>query len=265
LATGPDGVKVTTADILEDAKLRIPEEARGAILSRPASVAQLASTIAMRRELVRQAESMKLEDDPVIAYQLRLARERVLAEARIAKSVGEPVEPAVLEKLALSEYRANPDKFTKQEAVRARHILIDARACDAEKQINELLRRARNGEDFTALAKEFSHDKANADRGGDLGFFERGRKDKVFENAAFALQKPGDVSDVVRSQFGLHIIKLEEKRAAAPIPFETVREKLIEEIAAREANRRRSQATETLAAGVKVDETAVETFVKEQR
>ena len=75
----------------------------------------------------------------------------------------------------------------------------------------QVLRRARAGEDFAALAKEFSTDPGSKDKGGDLGWFGHGQMVPEFEKAAFALQ-PGQISEIVESPFGLHIIKLEEKK-----------------------------------------------------
>jgi hypothetical protein len=74
-----------------------------------------------------------------------------------------------------------------------------------------VLKRARGGEDFAALAKEFSSDPGSKDKGGELDWFGRGKMVKVFEDAAFAL-KPGQISDIVESPFGFHIIKLEGRR-----------------------------------------------------
>ena len=103
--------------------------------------------------------------------------------------------------------------------VRARHVLLrlppDAtpQQRDSVAQLaNQIRDRARNGEDFAALAREFSQEPGAQQSGGDLGFFGRGQMVAPFEEAAFALQ-PGQVSDIVETPFGLHIIKVEERKA----------------------------------------------------
>jgi peptidyl-prolyl cis-trans isomerase D len=120
----------------------------------------------------------------------------------------------------IAEYYAlhKEDKFTEPEEVRARHILIkvaadagaDAKAA-ARKKAEELLAKVKAGADFAVLAKESSEDAGSAAKGGDLGFFPRGRMTPAFEEAAFALQA-GGVSDVVETPFGFHVIKVEEHR-----------------------------------------------------
>jgi foldase protein PrsA len=115
--------------------------------------------------------------------------------------------------------------------VRARHILIrteaeqgDSTGAEAEKKhaakrdearkrAESILARIRAGEDFAKLASEFSEDPGSKSKGGDLDYFSRGQMVPEFEAAAFAL-KPGEVSQLVETQFGFHIIKLEEKRIA---------------------------------------------------
>ena len=91
----------------------------------------------------------------------------------------------------------------------AKHPELDTK--QARTKAEDVLKRARAGEDFSKLAKEFSADPGSKDKGGDLGWFGPGQMDPTFEKAAFALQ-PGQISDIVETQFGYHIIKLDEKK-----------------------------------------------------
>lgn len=140
------------------------------------------------------------------------------------------------------------DRFTTPPRVHARHILfsLSANASEEEKtkvraSASEVLTKARAGEDFAKLAETHSQDKATAPRGGDLGFFQRGRMVKPFEDAAFALS-PGGISDLVESQFGLHIIKVEENDPEKVKPLTEVeteiRTDLIQERAQNKAQER---------------------------
>jgi len=126
-------------------------------------------------------------------------------------------------------YEEHKSEFTVPEERRARHILIqvgsDAKQTDidaARAKIQDILAKVRKGEDFAALARQYSQDPGSAASGGDLGFFGRGTMDKAFEDAAFAL-KPGEVSEPVRSAFGFHIIKLDEIKGGQGKTFEEVR------------------------------------------
>jgi parvulin-like peptidyl-prolyl isomerase len=103
----------------------------------------------------------------------------------------------------------------KYEKIRVAHILIKPKEpgkqpseLEASRKAAEILVRLLNGEDFAKLAKEQSDDKANAAAGGNLGFFPRGLMVKEFEDAAFSLKEPGDLSKVVKTAYGYHIIKL---------------------------------------------------------
>ena len=127
-------------------------------------------------------------------------------------------------------------RFTDPERMHARHILfslsLDASADDKAKTratATDVLTRARAGEDFATLAKAYSQDTATADKGGDLGTFARGRMVKPFEDAAFTL-KAGEVSDLVDTPFGIHIIKVEEAFPEQARPLEEVKEEIRQEL-----------------------------------
>jgi peptidyl-prolyl cis-trans isomerase C len=132
-------------------------------------------------------------------------------------------------------YSENKAKFEMPEQVRASHILImpDPNATDpnqakvkAKAKAEELLKKIKGGDDFAELAKTNSGDTYSAVKGGDLGFFGKGQMVPEFEKAAFAL-KPGQVSDVVESQFGYHIIKLTDHKDPNTMPFGQAKDDII--------------------------------------
>jgi peptidyl-prolyl cis-trans isomerase C len=129
-------------------------------------------------------------------------------------------------------YAENEDRLTLPAQLRVRHILLkwkplgtqDDRAA-LRKQMEPILERARGGEDFAALAREFSEDAATRSAGGDTGFFGPGTMVPEFEYAAYSL-KVGEISDPVSTVFGVHILKLEERQEPRLLPLDEVREQL---------------------------------------
>ena len=127
-------------------------------------------------------------------------------------------------------YDENPSYFQEPEKARASHIMImvdsdadQARKDAAKKQLEEVLKRLKAGEDFAALAKEVSQDTYSKDNGGDLDYFYRGQMVQAFEDAAFALN-PGEISNVVETEYGYHIIKLTDKKDAKTITLDESKE-----------------------------------------
>lgn len=128
-------------------------------------------------------------------------------------------------------YADNPEAFTNPEQVHARHILFtaeqdapDEEVAAARTKAEAARERALAGEDFATLATELSEGPSGP-RGGDLGFFDRSRMVEPFASAAFDLA-PGEISPVVRTRFGFHVIKVEEKRPASVTPLDEVRGQL---------------------------------------
>jgi peptidyl-prolyl cis-trans isomerase D len=133
-------------------------------------------------------------------------------------------------------YQAEMDRFTQPERRRVRHILIaldpaaDEAAQNAAKaRIEEIRDRIAAGEDFASLAKELSQDPGSAAQGGDLGLIERGLMDPAFDQVAFALEV-GQLSKVVRTRFGYHLIEVTEIEPSETKSFEAVRDRLIAEL-----------------------------------
>ncbi len=128
-------------------------------------------------------------------------------------------------------YDENPNYFKKPEEVRASHILIkvkpqagESEKKEARKKLKKIKGRLKKGEDFAALAKEFSEGPSSAN-GGDLGYFKRGQMVKPFEEKAFAM-KPGEVSDIVETRFGYHLIKVIDKKPETVTAYEEVKDRL---------------------------------------
>lgn len=153
--------------------------------------------------------------------------------------IKEFVDTTIIDKINVSEkeineyYKKNKDRFTRPETVRASHILIkvekdaiEFEKGEALKKIEKVRKRALKGEDFAELAKKFSEG-PSAEKGGELGFFQRGQMVKPFEEAAFTL-KPGEISDVVKTQFGFHVIKVLDKKPSETTDLNEVRVRLEE-------------------------------------
>ncbi len=162
-----------------------------------------------------------------------MTTERLRSDIRSDLAVMQLLTAEIDPKVSIEEsdsktfYDGNLERFHEDEAVRASHILIrvapdadDAAKQKARSEAEAVLEDLRAGGDFAALAKEHSQD-ASAAQGGDLDFFSRGQMVPPFETAAFAL-KTGDVSAVVETQFGLHIIKVTDRREARTVPFAEV-------------------------------------------
>jgi len=142
------------------------------------------------------------------------------------------------EKIA-SYFEENRDKYVVPEQRRARHILVMIGKEDSQEAITQkrekaesILKRAREGEDFAELAKEYSEDLGSASRGGDLGFFGRGQMVKPFEEAVFGLSE-GDMT-LTRSDYGYHVIKLEEIKPPRLKSLDEVRDSIVAAIKAKE-------------------------------
>ena len=150
-------------------------------------------------------------------------------------------------------YRQNIEQYTQPEQVRASHILLNIEGQDeatVRAKAEALLAQLKAGGDFEALAKANSQDAASAARGGDLDYFGRGRMVPEFEQAAFTLPV-GELSDLVRSQFGFHIIKVTDKKAAEVQPLDAVRPQIAEQLKFERAQTRVQDLSTAIAAEVK--------------
>jgi peptidyl-prolyl cis-trans isomerase D len=142
-------------------------------------------------------------------------------------------------------YNDRITEYTTPEQVRASHILLKTEGKDeaaVRAQAEEVLKKAKAGADFAALAKQYSQDEGSAPNGGDLDYFGRGRMVPEFDAVVFAME-PGQISDLVKTSFGFHIIKLVEKKAGTTRPLDEVRAQLQDQL----SNERAQAQAATLA------------------
>lgn len=198
-----------------------------------------------------------------------------LSEADLRYQIGRElaikqlIDKQFVEKTSVSEeeakgyYENHPDDFKKPEMVKAHHILIkidpkadDSHKAEARKKIEDIQNKLKKGEDFASLAKEFSQCPSSAS-GGDLGYFTRKQMVKPFAEAAFALA-PGEVSHVVETEFGYHLIKSVDKKPATLVAFEDVKEKLQEVLKNKKIGDQVGEYTESLKRKAKVERFIIE-------
>lgn len=165
----------------------------------------------------------------------------ILSQIKQSKTIEKYIEEKVMPGISVSEadarayFDSHPDEFKMPERVHASHILLkvdpkasDASKAEARKKMEGIKAKLDKGEDFAKLAAENSECPSSA-KGGDLGFFSRGQMVPPFEEAAFALS-PGEISNVVETQFGYHLIKSQEKEMATALAFDDIKERLTDKL-----------------------------------
>jgi peptidyl-prolyl cis-trans isomerase C len=164
------------------------------------------------------AEAEKLGQGPEFEQRLAYLKRRALRELYFERIIKASVSDADARKL----YDEQVAKLKPEEEVSARHILVET-----EEKAKELKEKIKAGGDFAAIAKENSKDPGSKDDGGNLGYFGHGQMVPQFEEVVFKLQK-GDVSDPVKTEFGWHLIKIEDRRFKQPPAFDIVKDRIIQ-------------------------------------
>lgn len=208
-----DGTPITEADL--------------AVAAEDPSVSLPGMSEAQKRDLLvgylvdlkigaKAAEAAKVGESADFARRLAYFRDKLLLDDYLEREVKKTVTPDAARKL----YDETVKGVKPEDEVRARHILVEG-----EDEAKKIVARLKGGEDFAKVAAETSQDPGSKSDGGDLGFFTKERMVAPFADAAFKLA-PGQLSEPVKSQFGWHVIKVEEKRTK-PVPtFEEMKEQI---------------------------------------
>ena len=161
--------------------------------------------------LAQAAEQRKLDQAPDFAQRIAFARKKVLVQSLMENENKAATSDAAIKKFYDENLKPQPE-------VHARHILVET-----EDQAKDVVKKLKAGADFAALAKELSKDPGS--EGGDLGYITKDQVVPEFGNAAFALDK-GKISDPVKTQFGWHVIKVEDKRDRKPPALDQVKDRI---------------------------------------
>ncbi len=176
--------------------------------------------------IARAAEEKKLDQSEEYKRTLAYLRDKALMDSYLTDSAKTAVSDADVQKV----YDETVKTVKPEEEVRARHILFraedEAAFAEAEKKAQDVAKKLKDGGDFEALAKELSEDPGSKENGGDLGYFTKETMVPEFADVAFKLEK-GAVSEPVKTQFGWHVIKAEDKRPQ-PVPtLEQVKDQIV--------------------------------------
>ncbi|WP_409524925.1 peptidylprolyl isomerase [Nitrincola sp. MINF-07-Sa-05] len=237
-----NGVVVTEADIASYIEERVPADRKAELLARRGVVREMVENIYVIRQLAQEGSELDVLDEVQLQWQVDFHRDRLLMSAYLERYIEAGLQDVDWEITAREVYVADGDKFLSPESVTASHILIktEGRTAEEAKALAESLReRAVAGEEFEALAVEFSEDPSAEQNKGNLGRFDKGRMVAPFEVAVFALREPGQISDVVETDFGFHVIKLHEYHPAKQQRFEDVRAQIEKELRVQIANKLR--------------------------
>ncbi len=196
----------------------LPPQLQMALLRNPQLKGQFLDRWVDITLIAQEARDKKLDQDPEVQAKIEDIMNAVLAQEFLQREIEGKVK--ITDDEIETYYKDHKEEFTNPESVKARHILLkipegaDEKAwTETESKARDIKKKLENGEDFAELAKKYSDDPGSKNKGGDLGFFTKGRMVPEFESAAFSL-KPGELSDPVKTDFGYHLIEVQEKKAA---------------------------------------------------
>lgn len=209
------GKKLTSAQIVSEIE-RLPGPSR-AYLSAPDRKRQFVENMILNDLLFAEGQKQGYDTDPEIERQVADMRKRLVVQ-RLMREYQKP--PEITDADAQKYYDDNPNLYSTTQ-IKAAHILVKDEA--QAKAIREQV--MKDPSKFAEIAKEQSTDKTSGAKGGDLGKFGQGRMVPEFEKVAFAL-KPGEISEVVKTQYGFHVITVTEREDGERKPFEQVKEQI---------------------------------------
>ena len=243
---------------------KIPADIRLAYLRDGGRVDQIIASLLSSKLIA--SDSGDYAEDPMVKIRLQLAREKELAEAWTQKVVEDAPE-GDYEALAYEYYLANPDVYMAEESIDVTHVLISSRERGEEEALSLAISvrdKVLAGEiTFDEAVYDYSEDPSKSVNGGRFPRTVRGKMVPEFEEMAFSMENPGDISEPVKTAYGYHIIKLDAKYGAAPLPFENVKPEITERVRRTYRSEYKKRYVRGLVSEpIAIEEKAVEKMVK---
>ena len=180
--------------------------------------------LVVKKLLLKEATKEKIESEKDFQAKLADIREQLVIESLLKKKLS--VDSKLTDEDLKKYYDTNRDTFKREKEINTRHILLKT-----EEEAKQVQGKLVKGEDFAELARQYSVDPNAKTTGGDIGFHPKGTLLPEYEAAAFKLSKVGQMSGIVKTQFGFHIIRLEGTRPLSYVPFEEVKDFIRQKIA----------------------------------
>lgn len=225
-----DHIEITATDLTNYVLDRVPENGRDQFFREGNAINQLVESLLTIRILAAEAAETGLFDTELIEWQVAMHRERLMMEQYLDALVKSHTDGINWEATAREAYLANPDAYGEPEQVTASHVLISTE----DRSDDEALARAKEvreklvaGTDIKSLAEEYSDDPSAKTNLGVLGIITKGQTVPEFEKAVFSLSKPGEIAEPVKTQFGYHVILLEQYTPARQREFDDVKSEII--------------------------------------
>lgn len=227
----------------------IPQSRRAGYLNDPERIEKMLQNMLMMKQLAKDARAAGVDQHPVIKAEIELAVEEILAKRQLASELAK-IEVPDLEPIARERYDADPSLYDTGDAISVRHFVIkrDAHGDAAARALAEKLRAEylAKGGDFEAFVKQHSEEPRAELHGGLLKSLVRGKTVGKFEEAAFGLAKEGELSEVIGTEFGYHVIRLEQRTPSRRRSFDEVKDGILATVRADYISRQQAMYLEQL-------------------
>lgn len=268
LIAGPE-VDLTIEDVVRTLSTVAPDQ-RSGLTASPKKLRGVMDSTYITKVLAHRARQNKLQDDPEVAANIWHKTQNILASAQTNKILEDGLSKAGdMETAAKEHYLIDQKNYVTPEEVEASHILLKAEEGQSDEVLLAETKRIREeivsgNITFEDAAEKYSKDSGSAARKGSLGKFGKGRMVKPFEETAFALENPGDISEPVKTRFGYHLIRLDAKHPPVQLSYDEVKDGIIKGLMAKQ----RKEIRETYLLEirdepkVKLDQPAIDAFLE---